>query len=481
MSFLNKIFLYGKLLFSLNSYYKYYIENNKYDSILLDNVLKNVSNCGAVMIKFCQWITPKLELIYLESNDITKGSKPEWLTKMEQFYENCEEHDIEYTKEEYFKTFKQDINEKYELLEVIGSGSIGQVYLINDKKKNKHKVLKILHPGVASQINFFKTFLKFILFFPCIKNKIMGVLPFDLFEFINQFLEQTNLVNEANNLLYFERFYNNNEYIVIPKLFKISKNILIMSYEPGINIESKELNDYKVNKLVNLYHLFVRENQMIENFNHGDLHPGNWRVRVEDNKCKLIIYDFGFCWKQNQTQFEEMGDLMTDTFESSNRESNEVSSENLSKIVYYSVLYDKEDKETEHRERIKTFIESRLSDLEPWKLSPIVLMKAIIDFCKINNLFLDPTLLQGFIVIIQGQKLFEKYELMASDKNFMDDYTVFRERYLNILTFCKTYNIFPGYSEYVEKRLNKKQVNITSIFDTINIDDIDLKNMALDK
>lgn len=481
MSFLNKIFLYGKLLFSLNSYYKYCIENNNYDSILLDNVLMNVSNCGAVMIKFCQWITPKLELMYLESNDITKGSKPGWLTKLEKFYENCEEHDIEYTKEEYLETFKEDINEKYELLEVIGSGSIGQVYLINDKKDKNQKVLKILHPEVASQINFFKTFLKFILFFPCIKNKIMAIFPFDLFEFINQFLEQTNLVNEANNLLYFERFYNNNEYIVIPKLFKISKNILIMSYEPGINIESEELNDYKVNKLVNLYHLFVRENQMIENFNHGDLHPGNWRVRVEDNKCKLIIYDFGFCWKQNQSQFEEMGDLMTDTFESSNRESNEVSLENLSKIVYYSVLYDKEDKETEHRERIKTFVENRLSDLEPWKLSPIVLMKAIIDFCKINNLFLDPTLLQGFIVIIQGQKLFEKYELMASDKNFMDDYKVFRERYLNIHTFCKTYNIFPGYSKYIEKRLNKKQVNVTSIFDTINIDDIDLKNMALDK
>ena len=228
----------------------------------------NVSNCGAVMIKFCQWITPKLELIYLESNDITKSSKPGWLTKLEKFYENCEEHDIEYTKEEYLETFKEDINEKYELLEVIGSGSIGQVYLINDKKDKNQKVLKILHPEVASQINFFKTFLKFILFFPCIKNKIMAIFPFDLFEFINQFLEQTNLVNEANNLLYFERFYNNNEYIVIPKLFKISKNILIMSYEPGINIESEELNDYKVNKLVNLYHLFVRENQMIENFNH---------------------------------------------------------------------------------------------------------------------------------------------------------------------------------------------------------------------
>ena len=69
-----------------------------------------------------------------------------------------------------------------------------------------------------------------------------------------------------------------------------------------------------------------------------------------------------------------------------------------------------------------------------------------------------------------------KFELMASDKNLMDDYKVFRERYLNIYTFCKTYNIFPGYSQYIENKLNSKQVNISGLFDTIDIDDIDLKN-----
>ena len=27
---------------------------------------------------------------------------------------------------------------------------------------------------------------------------------------------------------------------------------------------------------------------------YGDLHKGNWKVRVEDNIAKLVIYDFGF-------------------------------------------------------------------------------------------------------------------------------------------------------------------------------------------
>ena len=88
---------------------------------------------------------------------------------------------------------------------------------------------------------------------------------------------------------------------------------------------------------------------MIENFNHGDLHPGNWRVRIEEEKCKIVIYDYGFCWKQNQSQFEEMGDLMTDTFGSSNRQTNDVSLDNLCKIIYYAVVYNGEDKENEYK------------------------------------------------------------------------------------------------------------------------------------
>ena len=480
ISFFSKLCSHVGLMNSLWSYYKYCINTEEYDSILLDEVLENVTKCGSVMIKFCQWITPKLELIHLETNEI-ENDKPIWLLKLEDFYERCPEHEMEYTKNEYKRVFGENIDERYTIIETIGSGSIGQVYLINDKIKNNNKVLKILHPNVRSQIGFFKWFIKFLLFFPCIRRKTLQLIPFDIFEFINQFMEQSNLINEANNILHFERFYKNNEYVIIPEIYKISETILIMSYEEGINIENEGLSDYKIDKCVNLYHLFVRENQMIENFNHGDLHPGNWRVRIDGNKCKIVVYDYGFCWKQNHSQFIEMGDLMTDTFESSNRESNEVSLDQLCRIMYYSVLYNGDDKGGAYKDRIREYTNNKLSDLEPWKLSPIVLLKAIIEFCKIEGLFIDPTLLQGFIVIIQAQKLFERYGLMASDKNLMDDYKVFRERYLNIYTFCKTYNIFPGYSNYIEEKLNKKQIIIDSIFDTIDMNSIDLQNMALAK
>ena len=38
-----------------------------------------------LMIKFCQWITPKLELIYLDENEILNDKKPQWLINLEKF------------------------------------------------------------------------------------------------------------------------------------------------------------------------------------------------------------------------------------------------------------------------------------------------------------------------------------------------------------------------------------------------------------
>ena len=92
------------------------------------------------------------------------------------------------------------------------------------------------------------------------------------------------------------------------------------------------------------------------------------------------------------------------------------------RLIYFIVLYEGPDKETDYRERIKVFTSNRIKQLDPWKLSPVILLKATIDFCIQESLLLDSTLVQGFIVVIQGQKIFEKYGLMASDKRYISDY-----------------------------------------------------------
>ena len=75
------------------------------------------------------------------------------------------------------------------------------------------------------------------------------------------------------------------------------------------------------------------------------------------------------------------------------------------------------------------------------KLNVYICLKIIIEYCIINDLYIK-ILLQCFIIFIQGQKMFEKYSLVSSSKNVISDYQVYREKYLDILTFCRTYNIF---------------------------------------
>jgi len=76
--------------------------------------------------------------------------------------------------------------------------------------------------------------------------------------------------------------------------------------------------------------------------------------------------------------------------------------------------------------------------------------------------------------------MFEKYGLMTSKNNVISDYTVYREKYLDILTFCRTYNIFPEHSEYIEYKLNNKQIEVTNIFDTIDLDE-SIKELLIPK
>ena len=473
ISFCQNISSYLSLLYYIRKYYLEYTITEIHNIDLLEIITNKITKCGSVMIKFTQWVTPKLELIYFENEN--EENKPHWLTTLERYYENCENHDLEYTKSEYNRVFEDNVDEIYDFEDIIGSGSIGQVHLVTNKLTQNKEVLKILHPNVKDQIIFFRRFIKFLLWFPSINNKFKNFFPFDIFEFVRQFELQTDFINEANHILYFYEEYKDNDFIIIPQIIKISPSILVMSYEPGDSFSHSSLNDYQKDKIANLYHLFIRNNQSVTNYNHGDLHPGNWKVREDkenkgNKRHKLVIYDFGFCWSIPRKQNTEMGTIFIDTFEESNRENKEVSIDNLCKLMYYVVIYDKPDKETDYKDRIKTYVIDRIDILEPWKLSPSALLKAIIEFCIIEKLLIDPILVQCFIIVIQGQKIFEKYGLMASDNRYIDDYEVFRGRYLDILTFCKTYNIFKGYSQYIETKLNEKQLTINTIFDTINLD-----------
>ena len=62
---IQKLYLHFKLFWNIKKYLNSFLENKKHDINHLKTITDMVTDCGPVAIKFCQWITPKLELIYL--------------------------------------------------------------------------------------------------------------------------------------------------------------------------------------------------------------------------------------------------------------------------------------------------------------------------------------------------------------------------------------------------------------------------------
>ena len=124
---------YSKLSYNL---YKLYNEYNRYNTInieschkLIDNIHLNVIKCGSICIKFSQWLLPILDNIYIKEED-----KPYWFLSLEELYENCPIHSLDYSKQLFNHELQGNFDDDYEMVDIIGSGSIGQVYKI----KNKH-------------------------------------------------------------------------------------------------------------------------------------------------------------------------------------------------------------------------------------------------------------------------------------------------------------------------------------------------------
>ena len=470
--YLKHIYYYCQLIYKIKNIDKYDFHSINECKIFIHNILKNIQNCGAIAIKFTQWCIPKLEATYCK-DIISEGyEKPFWIKELELIYEECNVHEIKKTYEIYKKEKGGGFQEKYEIIDILGSGSIGQVYLIMDRDTKEKRVMKIKHPNVEKDMYLFVLFYKFIKNISCIREYIENKFPFDIDIMIDNFGKQLNFVNEANHLLYFAEKYKENPYIIIPKLYECSESIIIMSYEPGITFEELKEDTYKKYKLANIYHLFIRNNETILNYNHGDLHPGNWKIGGDKND-QIIIYDYGYCFEVPREDLYVV-DLITDTFESEQEEDIKKNKDKLCKILRGII----KNKDKKLEKSVERYIDENIIDNQSMK-SPTNILNLSIKFCGMNQYKINPLLIQFFVILIQSRKLYNMFNLAAEEDKKIPSYIVFRERYIDILTICNTYDIFTEYREKLEKRLNKKQIKIDSIFDTIKYDN-EIERLALD-
>ena len=450
MSFCKTLYNYVLLAKQLNKI------KNSYPTIQINDIdvlFTKINQCGAVCIKFSQWILPIIENYYLVDD-----KKPEWFNHLEKIYDKCLTHSDEYTKKIYNSDYQEydgiEFDEKYEIVEIIASGSIGQVYKIRDLVTKEIYAMKVVHPEVRTQINHFKTILKLISFLPCYKRLLRKYLPIDLTGFIDEFHIQTNMIQEANNMQRFYYYYKDCKKFIIPLAISFTRNILIMEYNEGIRLDDLDVTDFTKRKIVSYFLLHGRNNERI-NLVHGDVHKGNWCVKEIDGEYSIIIYDFGITFNFNYSDMF-IFDLSLDIFQNSDE-----SCRDPEQLIRFSKFWlNITDEHNEDHIRDYIIEQSQIND-KFLKLDPSKFFKIIIELAGITNKVLTVSVIRFIIILIQVFKYYDKYYRPDGEDIIKD---VFRNRLTENYTLCKTDNICPYYMKYLEKELNKKSETVDELF-----------------
>ena len=445
------LWYYARLNYHIIQFYRVTkqkdIEENDINQFV-HRVIPIIEKCGCVCTKFAQWVTPILDTLY---NEIDQ--EPYWLKKLEKFYENCQDHSLDYTLERYNQDFKDDFHDKYTIEDHIGSGSIGQVYKIKDKYTKIDYAMKVLHPNVYFDMWFMKLIITLFLWIPYTRKMIYDILPVDIPKLTELFETQLDMIHEANNLSQMKYLHKDNSMIIIPDLIRCSSNILIMSYEDGITLDDSQQSEYEKYKCICLLSLFVRNSLEINNLIHGDIHKGNWKMKED----KLVIYDFGFCWSiPTNNKF-----LNENLFYS-----NEATDINDLSYLIEFICYTLDT----HTDKVKQDIQDYCNnDSERDQIANgSKLFKMLCHVAKQNNIVINPPNILGIIMIIQTHKYWTKYSLNNVNEQFETSDNTFRNKYINSITICQTYNIFPELQTRLKDRLNEHQPDVNELFDIVD-------------
>ena len=216
-----------------------------------------------------------------------------------------------------------------EILEIdqskpIGSGCIAQVYRgkyldKNDKGEIKDKVdvaIKLIHPHIEQNLiydmHLMKAFIWLIEFFP-------GIHYMSLSDTANTFAramqEQMDLRIEAENMNHFIDDFRDSKTVLFSKPLEglIQKHALVETFCNGVpitNFMSEDTDPKFKFDLSRLCCYSMLDMVFTHNFVHGDLHPGNILVNLDNPKQpKLVFLDCGIVTKIEEKEHGAFVDI----------------------------------------------------------------------------------------------------------------------------------------------------------------------------
>ena len=266
------------LIWLLTSIIQYKFAWDKRDSIQKMKLMFEES--GAVWQKFAQMLSTKEDIIGTEL-----------AIEFQKMLFECPTHSDEYSREIITKMF----GNKYDLdkMKQIGSGTIAQVYVIEN-----NKCIKVRHPNVVREV------MDAISVYDKVKNMFFmpNVLRTVCDNFFEGLVEQFDFHKEFANGNTFKQLMHENtrpqhNLFVIPSMLDVSDECLVMEYEPSqplILSGRDKIDKHVLLKCLNgITTLSYQYGYM--GFIHADLHPANIGIRNYDDidKVQIVIYDFG--------------------------------------------------------------------------------------------------------------------------------------------------------------------------------------------
>jgi tRNA A-37 threonylcarbamoyl transferase component Bud32 len=394
------------------------IINKLYDNDkIISNIIKSIDKSGCMYIKIVQWILPKLEL--------TIGVDKNFKNKMMKYYNSCNIHNLDYSKKVFYDDFGYNIEDKYEILEIIGSGSMGQVYKIKCKKTNVFYAFKILHPEIQNQFKIFKKIFDFFILFINIK-KYIPILDFD--NFFKELYNQTNLIIEVNNMFEMKRLHNDKLFL-IPDVINFSNNIIIMTYLESDN--KNDLTDFKTTNLfmkLMLYNLACGYNGIC----HGDLHSGNWGIR----KNKIILYDFGYCLRYNNKEYLIVEDMV-------------LHEERLSSFINF-IIYHAEQNSICTKDIGEEYKKQLHEKLGTEYIEINILYKNLLNFMISKNIYISSHAFNG-LLSSNNLEVLQSPDISAENKGMS------KKVVGELIDICESYDIFNNFKEHIKYKYKREQ------------------------
>jgi aarF domain-containing kinase len=281
----------------------------------LNLCLTCVEYSGAAVIKLMQWA----------------GSRPDlfghdFCAVFSKLQDQTTPHRWKYTEKALREAFGEDWRDHLELNGILGSGCIGQVYeghtIPQHEGETSQKVaVKVLHPQVHEDIDADLDLMRFAV-------RAVRYLPFDVFanlkwlnmegvveEFAGLLKLQLDLRKEAENLEQFNENFRGDDSVEFPKLvkgFRPTENVLVETFCEGTPViqfcRDNRDNQEMLSKMCRTAIRAVSKMIFLDNFVHGDLHPGN--VFVSPDGKRFVLFDVGIVNEYQESDHNAIVDIL---------------------------------------------------------------------------------------------------------------------------------------------------------------------------